>query len=126
MHRLSRLATQDGMGMGASGTVRRPYLPLALPRRQTATITTLLYTHNPQLLGPQSMQARALHATRRQENVVVAGLLVAGTALTLQYGLRVRALTGWLAGWLIVCLCVLIRMGFGGLSGRWTCAGLFG
>ena len=36
------------------------------------------------------MQVRALHATRRQENLVVGGLVVAGTALALQYGLRVR------------------------------------
>ena len=44
----------------------------------------------PQLLSRQQ-QVRALHATRRQENLVVGGLVVAGTALALQYGLRVRA-----------------------------------
>lgn len=38
---------------------------------------------------PQSVQTRALHATRRQENLVVGGLVVAGSALALQYGLKV-------------------------------------
>lgn len=43
-------------------------------------------------LMSQWQQIRALHATRRQENVVVGGLVVAGGALALQYGLRVRVI----------------------------------
>jgi hypothetical protein len=39
----------------------------------------------------QWQQTRALHATRRQENIVVGGLVVAGGALALQYGLKVSA-----------------------------------
>ncbi|EKU20251.1 chaperone -domain containing protein [Nannochloropsis gaditana CCMP526] len=39
-------------------------------------------------LMSQWQQIRALHATRRQENLVVGGLVVAGGALALQYGLR--------------------------------------
>lgn len=35
-------------------------------------------------------QVRALHASGRRENLVVGGLVVAGTALALQYGIKVR------------------------------------
>lgn len=53
----------------------------------------LIYTHaaaasSPLAFSPQLQQIRALHATRRQENLVVGGLIVAGSALALQYGLR--------------------------------------
>lgn len=37
----------------------------------------------------QWQQIRALHATRRRENIMVGGLVVAGGALVLQYGLKV-------------------------------------
>jgi hypothetical protein len=43
---------------------------------------------SPLAFSPQLQQTRALHATRRQENLVVGGLIVAGSALALQYGLR--------------------------------------
>lgn len=36
----------------------------------------------------QWQQIRALHATRRKENIMVGGLVVAGSALVLQYGLK--------------------------------------
>ena len=39
----------------------------------------------------QWQQTRALHATRRQENIVVGGVVVAGGALALQYGMKVSA-----------------------------------
>ena len=54
----------------------------------------LVYTHaaaaaaSPLAFSPLLQQTRALHATRRQENLVVGGLIVAGSALALQYGLR--------------------------------------
>lgn len=43
----------------------------------------------PYCIQALKQQFRAIHATRRQENLVVGGLVVAGTALSLQYGLKV-------------------------------------
>lgn len=88
-------------GRPACGSyIPRPPSPLPLRRRQWRQLDGLSSTYS---IGSSSsmsrafsmtsqwQQTRALHATRRQENIVVGGLVVAGGALALQYGLKVRA-----------------------------------
>ena len=70
--------------------------PTTTHHAHSLCLTLIHTTHchqTPQVLS-QQQQVRALHATRRQENLVVGGLVVAGTALALQYGLRVRGGVG--------------------------------
>lgn len=98
-HRLSRLASHAGMGSVRLNSIQARWT-LSAPATATTHhahsrclthIHTTYHHQTPQVLS-QQQQVRALHATRRQENVVVGGLVVAGTALALQYGLRVRGL----------------------------------
>ena len=81
------------------GNVARVYLLSLFPptrRRQWRELGGLSSTYslssrssvNRSFSTTQWQQIRALHATRRKENIMVGGLVVAGSALVLQYGLK--------------------------------------